>query len=83
MYCLVQLMISYSTLQSFNDNDNPLTGLNEESVVVDEDMMSIPLEWILRSCDVPKHLVYYGSDDEFHSFTSEVMMQLLLSKEPT
>ena len=71
--CEVNLLLSYEGLQYFNvDNDIIAYDIPEDAVIVDDDVIVIPLEYILQPCKLPNNLFYYGIDESLCELTSEV-----------
>ena len=71
--CEVNLMLTCDGLRYFNiSNDHDLIDLPEDAVIVDGGMVIIPLQHVLKPCELPSNLYYYGMDDSLHTFTTEV-----------
>ena len=65
-------MLTIDGLQYFNVDAVPLVNVHENTVIVDHDVICIPLQYVSRPCGVPEKLCYHGTDNTLHMFTPEV-----------
>lgn len=70
MYCQLQLMLSCAMLKYFNHDDE--NEAHDDAVILDDDTITIPLDYLSRPCDLPKDLYYLDDDFYPHKFTNEV-----------